>query len=273
VAVGVMSAAEISAALADTGVQEYELIEGISNQLLAFLVTSFLGILTCVFLLQKMFSRTNNVIHPDAQEQVLRARQASAGTPQRQSNASPEDDCPICLVPFNQLPLVVETNCGHVFCAACLLHFRDLSHLEVQRIPCPVCRQPISFILRHSMTSQSGYDEQNEQVREQLQALYRYNRMFSGEARSIVEVIQDMPALLRHYVRNIFSLYSLQVVFRLRTLVLMVTALLYILLPIDLIPEALFGVFGLLDDLFIIFCVVTWFSVQYRDHVLHHNTL
>lgn len=52
--------------------------------------------------------------------------------------------------------------------------------------------------------------------------------------------------------------------FRLRVLICFLVALLYLVSPLDIIPESVFGFFGFLDDLFITLLLAVYISVIYR---------
>ena len=73
-----------------------------------------------------------------------------------------------------------------------------------------------------------------------------------------------MPTLLRHAIREVFTLGGLIWIFRLRIFVCFIAALLYFISPLDLIPEAAFGFLGLLDDFFILFMLGIYVTIIYR---------
>lgn len=50
-----------------------------------------------------------------------------------------------------------------------------------------------------------------------------------------------------------------------RDWVMLVGAALYVLSPLDLIPEAVFGVFGLVDDMLVILVTGIWYYRKYQD--------
>lgn len=52
--------------------------------------------------------------------------------------------CPICL--RNQSRFPVETNCGHIFCASCIIQYWKHGDF-LGGIPCPFCRQTVSVLL------------------------------------------------------------------------------------------------------------------------------
>jgi RING finger protein 170 len=54
-------------------------------------------------------------------------------------------------------------------------------------------------------------------------------------------------------------------------LLVIVGALGYLVSPIDLIPEVVFGVVGLIDDFFIIFVVLIGVAQSFRNVLIEHN--
>jgi len=63
-----------------------------------------------------------------------------------------------------------------------------------------------------------------------------------------------------------FSFFS-----RIRMITMMLFGICYALMPFDLIPESLLGVFGLIDDLVIIVFLLTQVSILFRTHMLIEN--
>lgn len=262
-----------------------QLIEGISNEVLAFFVTMLIGILSISIFIYKMFSRdVNPEIHPDSMEYVQMTRNGrnidpNSGPLEGAFGRLTTESCPICLVAFRADPsdpnvsttlgIPVETNCGHLFCSECLLRFHQVSTI-VSALNCPVCRQRVTLLMWDRSAQQIGGGLTPEQ-RAQVAAIQAYNRRFSGQPRSLIDILRDMPILLRHFVRNLFSVNGIRLLFRFRSIVFITTCLLYIILPLDLLPEALFGILGLLDDIFIILCAVTWMSIQYRNQMLRDH--
>ena len=68
--------------------------------------------------------------------------------------------------------------------------------------------------------------------------------IISGEPRSIAEHIADLPMLLRHLWRYFWSGDGIRLLFRLRIVMFLGMAVFYVLLPFDLLPEVVFGIFG-----------------------------
>ncbi|KAJ6657086.1 hypothetical protein lerEdw1_002831 [Lerista edwardsae] len=96
------------------------------------------------------------------------------------------------------------------------------------------------------------FNEGQQDGAQVLQDVNDYNRRFSGQPRTIMERIMDLPTLLRHAFREMFSVGGLFWMFRIRIFLCLLGALLYLASPLDFLPEALFGILGFLDDFFVI---------------------
>ena len=78
---------------------------------------------------------------------------------------------------------------------------------------------------------------------------------------------RDVPTLLRHCVSAVFSQSGLEWMFRFRFVVFTLAALIYLVIPFDLIPEMLLGIIGLIDDFLIILALAIRICVDYRLQV------
>ena len=183
-----------------------------------------------------------------------------------------EVDCCICL---GEAQFAVETNCGHIYCGGCILEVWRRS-ASLSAIPCPYCRQRITLLLPYFSTDEKNSAEPQEiETRTSvLTRLNTYNRRFSGEPRSVMEHLLDLPVLLRHLWTYFWSGEGLHFAFQLRIVVLAIMWLIYFLSPLDLLPEAVFGIIGLLDDLFIFLMIsmhLAYFFRQILSNVLDGN--
>ena len=247
------------------GVTKMALVEGFSNEtLLLLLVVIFISLVTTY-----MWSRITNsdhIVHPDQRAAVVEAREhraaAERNRPVRRPNpgAGDNEQCPICL---DQMTLAVETNCGHVFCGPCIVAYWETGSW-LRGMNCPICRQEVSLLLPSALTEE---EQASEEARQSLARVHAYNRRFSGEPRTLFENIQDFPVLFRHLVRELFSVDGLVVMFRMRVFLYLFLALFYLLSPLDLIPEAVTGVLGFIDDIIVILVVLVYVTVLYRHHV------
>ncbi|CAI5796713.1 E3 ubiquitin-protein ligase RNF170 isoform X2 [Podarcis muralis] len=232
------------------------MIEGISDQVLLAVVLSITFLAALAYMLLR---NAHPAIHPENQELVRAIRQ------QIQSEQNVLEDrqrfytdmsCPVCL---QQATFPIETNCGHLFCGSCIIAYWRCGPWG-GAIHCPICRQTVTLFL-------PLFNEEQEDAVQVLQAVNDYNRRFSGQPRSIMERIMDLPTLLRHAFREMFSVGGLFWMFRIRIFLCLMGALLYLASPLDFLPEALFGILGFLDDFFVVFLLLIYISIMYREVV------
>ncbi|XP_077981589.1 E3 ubiquitin-protein ligase RNF170-like [Glandiceps talaboti] len=246
------------------------IFEGVGDEVVHSVVLVICALLTLAAVMWRTQSR-NQQIHPENQERVRNARRqlginendtthgATNGIPRPQRRYTVDTSCPVCLQDA-QFP--TETNCGHVFCANCIItYWRHGSWLGA--VHCPVCRQQVTMLFADF----SEEERESEEGRARLQDVYDYNRRFSGEPRPIMDYIRDLPTLLRHAWGEFFSLGGLVWMFRLRILLCLLAAILYFISPLDIIPEAVFGILGFMDDLFVILLLLIYVSIIYRNIV------
>ncbi|XP_056374217.1 E3 ubiquitin-protein ligase RNF170 isoform X3 [Hyla sarda] len=200
-------------------------------------------------------------IHPENQERVraireqLQNEQETTVQPRHQFYS--DMSCPVCL---QLATFPVETNCGHLFCGPCIIaYWRYGSWLGA--ISCPICRQTVTLLFPVFQVSEQ------QDAQEIFQEVNSYNRRFSGQPRSLMDRIMDLPTLLRHAFREMFSVGGLFRMFRIRIVLCLLGALFYLVSPLDIIPEALFGILGFMDDLFVIFLLLIYISIMYREVV------
>ncbi|XP_042579302.1 E3 ubiquitin-protein ligase RNF170 [Cyprinus carpio] len=244
---------------------EDSLIEGVSDPVLLVLVLSGAFLLGLATLLCR---NEQQRIHPDNQEQVrvvreqLHSEQLSSSEPRHQFYS--DMSWPVCL---QQAVLPVETNCGHLFCGPCIIaYWRYGTWLGA--INCPICRQTFTVVLWVSLCvfvdCWSG-DGDVETVLI-LRDIQDYNRRFSGQPRSLLDRLLDVPTLLRH-AREMFSVGGLFWMFRIRILLCVLGALTYLASPLDFIPEGVVGLLGFMDDFFVILLLFIYISIMYREVV------
>lgn len=165
--------------------------------------------------------------------------------------AQRDSQCPVCL----QTPsFPVQTNCGHLFCAPCLItYWRHGSWLDA--ISCPICRQKVS-VLCH-LFSESRSDQRSKAV---LSEIKDYNRRYSGAPRTITEYLCDAPLLLQLVIRGLGTMGGLLWLFFIRVVLCCVGMVVSISSPP---PESVkstagslqfdpCGLLGVLDDLVVV---------------------
>uniref|UniRef100_A0A1A7XQF3 E3 ubiquitin-protein ligase RNF170 n=1 Tax=Iconisemion striatum TaxID=60296 RepID=A0A1A7XQF3_9TELE len=247
---------------------EDTIIEGVSNQVLFVVVLCFTFLAGVLALICRQEQQN---IHPENQEHVRAVRQQllteQDENPQTEARQQYYTDmfCPVCL---QQAVLPVETNCGHLFCGSCIIaYWRYGTWLGA--IHCPICRQTVTllFPLFHEHAAPQQVQDGEAEPQLILRDINDYNRRFSGQQRSIMDRLRDVPTLLRHAFREMFSVGGLFWMFRIRILLCLVGAITYLASPLDILPEALFGLLGFLDDFFVILLLFVYISIMYREVV------
>ncbi|CAH1774312.1 unnamed protein product [Owenia fusiformis] len=249
------------------------LIEGIGDELLYVITIVVAAICVGITLYFRSTQDIQHRIHPASEADVNNTRERLGNTqngnaPHMQNSGSRHSErreavitCPICL---GDALFAIETNCGHIFCGQCIITYWQHG-TWLGAVACPVCRQQVSLLLFHFTDGErnSESEEKNEVMRE----INLYNRRFSGEPRDLMDYLRDLPTLLRHAFTEFFSVGGLIWMFRLRIIVCFFLALVYFLSPLDIIPEAMFGILGFLDDFFILLLLAIYISIIYRRFV------
>ena len=83
--------------------------------------------------------------------------------------------CPVCLGPITY---IAETNCGHRFCAQCILMYWRTDRWP-RACRCPVCRREVNILLTLLQL------ETNERYRDLTNQIRDYNTRMSGEWRPV----------------------------------------------------------------------------------------
>ncbi|XP_048833590.1 E3 ubiquitin-protein ligase RNF170-like [Brienomyrus brachyistius] len=165
--------------------------------------------------------------------------------PQRCGPARTQRDwhCPVCL----QTPTFpIRTNCGHLYCAPCLItYWKHGSWLGA--VSCPLCRQEVSVL--HHLFTESRMDQQVSDV---LADITHYNKRFSGSPRQVTDYLYDVPHFLGLFLRSLGNLGGLVGLFLLRVTVCMFGALTAMASSWETNPEPFCGLLGLLDDVAVV---------------------
>ncbi|CAF1143120.1 unnamed protein product [Adineta steineri] len=250
------------------------LIDGISDDtlLLVFFVACLIG-------LWIYYSRRHrsNTIHPENRQDVELIRQRSeeqgdtnnrptSSSSSSRAGRSRQDTCPICL--NEPTALTVETNCGHLFCGKCIITFWKFQSNWMSGLKCPVCRQQVTVLLTcFTAEEQASADSTDRQM--VVTSVKDFNKRFSGAPRTWLEIFHDIPVLVPHLIRQIFTAQGLTLAYRLRTIVIFIGVILYVISPLDILPESVLGIFGLLDDFFIVLCTALYVVVAFRQNLAH----
>ncbi|XP_077390672.1 E3 ubiquitin-protein ligase RNF170 [Festucalex cinctus] len=164
------------------------------------------------------------------------------------STSQRERHCPVCL---QAASFPVQTNCGHLFCAPCLIaYWRHGTWLDA--VNCPLCRQKVSAMCQ--LFNESRPDQQSKDV---LGQISDYNKRYSGEPRRLRDYLLDAPVLLQLAVRSSGTPGGLLWLFFLRVALCCAGAAVSAASPPSLSgsPKAapsICGLLGLLDDLVVV---------------------
>ncbi|KAK0393337.1 hypothetical protein QR680_000160 [Steinernema hermaphroditum] len=171
-------------------------------------------------------------------------------------------ECPIC---FGEASHPVMTNCGHLFCCSCLIGYWKHAaggHL-INPVRCAVCRATVTVLLPIKWSA--DVVEEGSEAAQWSTDLNDYNMRFSRGTRPFMDYVRDLPVLVPYLARQMITVDGLVLMFRMRMLLCIVGVVIYILCPVDFIPESVFGVIGIVDDLFIAFVVLIYVCIAFRQ--------
>ncbi|KAK9271368.1 hypothetical protein L1049_026958 [Liquidambar formosana] len=175
------------------------------------------------------------------------------------------DCCSICHGNFN---MPCQANCSHWFCCNCIVLV--WSHgSALQPCKCPLCRRLITLLIPTEASLRQRHDPE---VAETLGKVERYNRLFGEGTNGLIQRMQDLPFLLRRLLRELMDPQrSLPFVIKARVYFAMILSVIYILSPVDIIPEGILGIIGLLDDLIIALIFFLHVAAIYRSVLLFRH--
>ncbi|KAK9095899.1 hypothetical protein Sjap_021396 [Stephania japonica] len=175
------------------------------------------------------------------------------------------DYCSVCHEQFNQ---PCQANCSHWFCGNCIM--RVWHHgPALQPCKCPLCRRLITLLVpSESMTRARD----NSEVNGILLEIERYNRRFGGGSLTLLQRLRDMPFLLRRLVREMADPQrGFNLVLRARVILSIVVSIIYVLSPIDFIPEGVLGFIGFVDDILVALFFFLHIAAIYRAVLLNRH--
>ncbi|KAL6893735.1 hypothetical protein ACP4OV_007833 [Aristida adscensionis] len=139
----------------------------------------------------------------------------------------------------------------------------------VQACKCPICRRLINLLVPANLPEQEDGDPQVQQVLGEIQ---HYNRIFGGAPRSLTQRLQDLPFFIRRLFRELLDPQrTLPLVFRARMMMMVALSAVYVLSPVDIVPESVWGLVGYFDDLLILLVVFLHLAAVYRSLLLYRH--
>ncbi|KAB5512554.1 hypothetical protein DKX38_029582 [Salix brachista] len=150
----------------------------------------------------------------------------------------------------------------------------------LQPCKCPLCRRQITLLVPGEASLRERSDPD---VTEVIGKIERYNHLFGGNSSGLIQAslekeyekrnscftlwprMQDLPFLLRRLLQEIMDPQrSLPLVIRARVYISVILSAIYIISPVDIIPEGLLGIVGLLDDLLVVLICFLHVAAIYR---------
>ncbi|XP_059313585.1 uncharacterized protein LOC132064574 [Lycium ferocissimum] len=161
-----------------------------------------------------------------------------------ESEKPPDDDvCPIC---FGNFTIPCKTNCGHWFCASCILqlwHYRS----ALRQCKCPICCCLISRLVPEA----SLLVQQEEDVVELLRKIRRYNHLYISGAYGIFLKVLALPLLTRRVLRALMDALmdpdQVRLNYYLMRLLALLLSWIYCSCEFKFIPTGGLGIWRLLD--------------------------
>ncbi|CAK66969.1 unnamed protein product (macronuclear) [Paramecium tetraurelia] len=165
--------------------------------------------------------------------------------------------CPICLNEDIVSSGVQSEQCKHTFCIACINIYWQ--HNQKKQLKCPCCRAKISTFAKSKKL-------QNEFQQECDQFILEYRIRCTVLKYYLIYPFQIIVNVYKH-LGQLFNLSKILLKLSIQLqLVLCFILCIYVLSPIDLFPEAIFGVLGLVDDLlciiFIVWIIITQIMIR-----------
>ncbi|KAL5106464.1 hypothetical protein TcWFU_010136 [Taenia crassiceps] len=204
-------------------------------------------------------------IHPESEQIINAVRHSRSPNFDSTPSAIVEGDaCPICL---EDLKFAVETNCRHQFCGECFYaYWQTFSPLTQPN--CPVCRSQLRFLLKRFTPTDLDTGDSSERSEVESRVAV-FNRRFSGNPVSLIDQMRDLPVLLRYCWRVMFEgEEGISCLLRLRLIVLSLFVFFYVISPLDIFPESIVGVFGLLDDCLVCLVFFIYVAALFRGHLI-----
>uniref|UniRef100_A0A0D9W167 Ubiquinone biosynthesis monooxygenase COQ6, mitochondrial n=1 Tax=Leersia perrieri TaxID=77586 RepID=A0A0D9W167_9ORYZ len=139
----------------------------------------------------------------------------------------------------------------------------------VQPCKCPICRRLINLLVPANVSMDNDDDPQIQHVLGEIQ---HYNHIFGGTPRSLTQRLQDLPFFIRRLFRELMDPQrTLPLVFRARMIMMVALSAIYVLSPVDILPERVLGLFGYFDDFLVLLIVFMHLAAVYRSLLLYRH--
>ncbi|KAL6517737.1 hypothetical protein OROMI_033438 [Orobanche minor] len=148
-------------------------------------------------------------------------------------NMPPADDvCPIC---FDRFTIPCRSNCGHWFCARCILHFW-MFKTSIQPCKCPLCCRPITNLKPETC------DQPSDDVCEILNKVHQYNGLYISGMLGIFHRLLALPLIMRRIFRVLIDPDGLRCIYYGMRIIGLLLALLYEKWEFEFVPTGGLGI-------------------------------
>ncbi|GAV61371.1 zf-C3HC4 domain-containing protein [Cephalotus follicularis] len=184
------------------------------------------------------------------------------GERKRDDKAPDDDCCPIC---FGNFILPCKANCGHWYCASCILQFWNYS-AACKPCKCPMCSRYIVKLTPEG----SLQGQQEKELTELLKNVQRYNHLFTGGANGLIQKVRELPLFMKRMFWRMmdpdrpYSYYEVR-------LIAMTLTVLYEAFPFDFIPTGRFGIFSVFDCIAVALVIILRLVGDYRRRQLNQQ--
>lgn len=225
------------------------LVNGLDNYVLLFFVIPVVFIASYLArLLWTSFKKARRLTSNSVLT-LANTREAEAG------------ECPICMDGYS---FAVATSCGHLFCARCFcLHWKRTFYSR--QISCPMCRSHVQSLQKRFTEDENARTDAAKLAI--VADLDLFNRWYSGQSIPLWQRLRDLPHLFSASIQLLLTGEATPMLLRSRLVLLSLCVILYIISPLDVIPEMVTGLFGLLDDLLVFFLFGAHLYAIYRATV------
>ncbi|XP_073146507.1 uncharacterized protein [Henckelia pumila] len=151
------------------------------------------------------------------------------------NNIAPVDDvCPIC---FDKFSVPCRTNCGHWFCAGCIMQFW-MYRSSIQQCKCPLC----CCIINNLAPETSQIVLPTDDDVEVLKKVRQYNGLSLGGMRGLFQKVLALPLLMSRIFRILIAPDGVRCIYYVMRFLGLLLALLYEMGEYEFIPTGGFGI-------------------------------
>eukprot|EP00347_Sterkiella_histriomuscorum_P014469 403360751 len=222
----------------------------VSLTVLSFFFPSVRNQIKSIFGFSQSQANANNGVGVEGQNQ-------QEEQPHIFNNHRDQVQCPICIDDLGDDQ--VAAMCSHIYCAKCIMSYWRTK--REHKIECPYCRRNISFLVMKNPARIEPRDKDD---------ILRFNNLFSSD-RTFSDRLRDFPFLIGRFRDEVIRTRGLFLFQNCQALFYILLMAIYFLSPFDLIPEFIFGIFGMIDDLIVVIYAFVAISSVFYQFMVERN--